>query len=526
MMTAKDSKIAQPSEEEIRHQLESMLACPDFTATPQQVALLRYVVVQTLAGKANSIKGYTIATEVFGRKTDFDQNIDPIVSIQAGRLRRALTRYYEGAGKNDPLRIEIPKGSYVPTFETRPPLRAVVAERGTQQTLTGAKAQRYWPTVLVRPVHNVSGDPELETWGIGLAAELADELNRYPDVRVMTPGLDDMVRARFFIDGSVRTDSDGIKLIMNLTDLLNGRQIWSSSCRSATDNDSIIAFQERVARAVAVKLAGKRGVIAKTVGPEFGNGRPPGSEAYEAVIRFYEFRSSGTPASFQVALTALERAAEVDPECGQVWTLRARLFALIHALGIPGFDRPLEQALAFALKGLRLMPGDQRAHSVLAFIHMLRNDLAAARAEADLAIQFGPDTLFILDGIGYLLTLMGDWERGPAMIEKMIRANPYYGNYVHYALWLNWLRQGDYDRAYQETMKLNRPADFWDHLVKAATLGLLERIEDGRRSAAALLERKPDFPENGRRLIGHFIKFDDLADRVVEGLAAVGVKVQ
>ena len=72
----------------IRGELERVLISPGFEGTPQQVALLKYVVEQTLTGKADRIKAYTVATEVLGRKEDFDQNIDPIVSIQAGRLRR------------------------------------------------------------------------------------------------------------------------------------------------------------------------------------------------------------------------------------------------------------------------------------------------------------------------------------------------------------------------------------------------------------------------------------------------------
>lgn len=65
---------------------------------------------QTLAGKASVIKDDTVAAEVFGRGPDFDRHIDPIVSIQADLLRRALARYYKTAGKNDPIRIDIPPG--------------------------------------------------------------------------------------------------------------------------------------------------------------------------------------------------------------------------------------------------------------------------------------------------------------------------------------------------------------------------------------------------------------------------------
>jgi len=100
----------------IQDQIQKILACPEFTATEQQRNFLTYVVNETLVGRADSIKGYTVATQVFGRAENFDASLDPIVSIQANKLRRALERYYLLDGKFDPIVIDIPKGTYVPTF--------------------------------------------------------------------------------------------------------------------------------------------------------------------------------------------------------------------------------------------------------------------------------------------------------------------------------------------------------------------------------------------------------------------------
>jgi hypothetical protein len=133
-----------------------MLASPEFKATPQQRALLEFVVKPTLGGNADSIEGYTVATEVFGRRSNFDQSIDPIVSIQAGRLRRALEQYYESAGHNDPICIDIPKGTYVPTFdEQQPGDQPNAAEQATPVDVTVDR-----PTVLVRPLANLTADPQ------------------------------------------------------------------------------------------------------------------------------------------------------------------------------------------------------------------------------------------------------------------------------------------------------------------------------------------------------------------------------
>ena len=109
-----------------------MLVSADFDASERNRSFLRHVVEETLAGRAERIKAYNIATSVFGRDDRFDPQLDSIVRIEAGRLRRSLERYYLTSGRDDPVRIGVPKGSYVPTFaecETEPDVPAGPALR-------------------------------------------------------------------------------------------------------------------------------------------------------------------------------------------------------------------------------------------------------------------------------------------------------------------------------------------------------------------------------------------------------------
>ena len=101
---------------EIRQALERMAASEAFRGSPQLIAFLRYVVEATLRGEADRIKGYTIATEALGRTVDFDPQADPIVRVEATRLRRALSRYHASAIAPDGVQIDLPLGSYVPVF--------------------------------------------------------------------------------------------------------------------------------------------------------------------------------------------------------------------------------------------------------------------------------------------------------------------------------------------------------------------------------------------------------------------------
>lgn len=107
-----------PDERGIQEALEKIIASRSFRGSPRLQELLRYVVTETLSGRASTVKAYSIAVDVFGRNPSFDPSTDTIVRVQAGRLRNALVNYYKGEGKNDRIRIEIPRGGYVPVFQS------------------------------------------------------------------------------------------------------------------------------------------------------------------------------------------------------------------------------------------------------------------------------------------------------------------------------------------------------------------------------------------------------------------------
>jgi len=108
-----------PELEDCRAALARVLASQLFQASPKLAAFLRFVVEAALSGQSDRIKGYTIGTEALGRGQNFDPQVDPIVRVEAGRLRRTLDAYYAGTGSDDPVVIALPVGSYVPTFTLR-----------------------------------------------------------------------------------------------------------------------------------------------------------------------------------------------------------------------------------------------------------------------------------------------------------------------------------------------------------------------------------------------------------------------
>jgi hypothetical protein len=121
---ANTAALADPSASDVREALSRVLASRAFGSAGRARTLLEFVVGQTLSGRGDRLKGYTIAVGALGRRDDFDAQSDSFVRVEAGRLRRRLVEYYSDEGRHDRVRIELRRGTYRPVFSYVTPDRA------------------------------------------------------------------------------------------------------------------------------------------------------------------------------------------------------------------------------------------------------------------------------------------------------------------------------------------------------------------------------------------------------------------
>jgi adenylate cyclase len=526
-----------PTEEAIRLQLEKILASPHFVNSPNLHNFLRFIVEKTLAGESADIKGYTVATQVMGRKADFDPNLDPIVRIQAGRLRRALEQYYGVQGKSAALVIDVPKGSYVPVFRwvSRQAGSGFVMPGGRQEPMLALPSG---PSVAVMPLLNLTGDREQEYFTEGLAEELTSELARYQDLRVIAyqstrrwkgekidpraAGRD--LGVRFLVEGSIRRDAKTVKLDLHLVDTHNGQRVWGEQYCRELKADSLIALQEEIARQVAARLGSLYGIILQTLSRESRRKPPESLETYEAFLRFYHHATIMSPETFAETLGVLEQAVKREPESGFAWGLLAFLYGQSYSLQLLPMDSPLEQALVAAQTGAALEPGNQMTRAALAHVHFFRNERELFLSEAETALGLNPNAPGLIGFLGWLLALYGEWERGLAILEKGMKLHRHYPGWFHLAPFFHHFLQERYKEAYQEALAFQMPQLFWDPLLRAAALGRLGRQKEGAQALAELLHLRPDFPAAGPFLISCYAKFPYLVEGLLEGLRLAGLK--
>jgi tetratricopeptide (TPR) repeat protein len=128
---------------ELADLLNSICGSAGFRRSPRLQRFLRYVVQQAVLAPEQPLKETQIALEVFDRRQDFNPQIDPIVRVEAGRLRLRLTEYYAGPGQNDAILIEMGKGGYLPTFRNNPG-KSNSAPAGTCAYRLYLKGRYFW----------------------------------------------------------------------------------------------------------------------------------------------------------------------------------------------------------------------------------------------------------------------------------------------------------------------------------------------------------------------------------------------
>ncbi len=265
--------------EEILAQLERILADNAFDASERNRAFLRYVVEETLAGRTEYIKGYTVALKVFNRESDFDPQLDPVVRIEASRLRRSLERYYFTAGKFDRIRVELPKGGYVPRFEVNedcaPGADPVAVPRLAQEEDAAATAPRYSvPSIVVLGFENLSGAPNRNDISRGITDELVRRLTRCADLVVFAAStrggpapIGDPLEIRrhlavgYMLRGGVQTRGRRLRISVQLLDLSDGRFLWAEKFDYERNTQDIWTLQERIAETIAACIAAPHGAI-------------------------------------------------------------------------------------------------------------------------------------------------------------------------------------------------------------------------------------------------------------------------
>ena len=482
-----------------------ILDWPEMGRSPQLAQFLAYIVRRTLAGEAQAIKAYSIAVDVLGRPASFDPQSDPIVRVQARRLRALLEQYYAGEGLADPVRIDLPVGRYVPEFssyraeapDTAQPDggREIVAPlpvppRG-HVTLSwfvlaaialGLLALAYslstWaprqarvdnladnagrPVVSIMEFENLTGTNSGVSLAAGLALELVTDLEQFDTMNISYGGSrsargGDGARADFALNGIVRRDGENLQYSAILTALARNEVVWNRTITLDAAEAQRPDVLDYVSGILSRVLGSSRGPLhARARALIAGGGNLAGRETlYLCRMLFDYYRDTG---SYDVAARANacfealgERGRQNGPALAAMASLAAESAANAGASALSRTDRfGLADSLlneAEALAPVSSFVWEQRAR-----LAEERGQHEAAEAAYSSALQLNPANLDAVAARARHLAFMGRIDEGASLAREAIVGAPAPPPWYLAAPTLQRLADGDYAAALEDAM--------------------------------------------------------------------------
>ena len=514
----------------VRASLERVLASDKFAGAKRLSRFLKFVVEESLAGRGERLNQYAIGIEVFDRDTSFDPAIDPVVRVEAGRLRSKIRDYYEDESSSGQTRITMAKRGYAATFQF--PDDSPVSQAPSLNQLVRAlrEAPRGpLPIIAILPFRNLSRDPEQEYFADGFSEDLITDLSTLPGLSVIarqssfsykstTLGVQQIGRdlgADFVLTGSIRRAGEDVRINAQLVASASGEHRWAQ--RFDRRLSDIFLLQDDVNREIVAAL--RLRFSTEVEGSPVRRGTEI-VDAYDYVLRGMNEAQTFTKEGAIRARYCFEQALKLDAGYSAAY---ARLAVNYVYWWIAGWtdsrEESLEKGLDLAKRAVALDDGMSLSHAALCWALLWMGDFDNAVSEGERAVEIDPNNVVALE----FLALVSAWGGQPALaleyLGRASRLNPHEPYY--FARGLAYFLEEDYPRAADllRNSVERHPHFLPAHVYLASCYGLLGDRDRARAVGDYITRVRPDFGGGG----GPFRRAED-RNRVLRGLKVAGLR--
>ncbi len=581
-MSEQAATIDVPTPDDIRAAVDRMVTSDVFIRSPQLGAFVRFVVEAVLHGKADRIKAYTIGVEVLRRDIKFDPQLDPIVRVEATRLRRAIERYYAGPGATDRVIIDLPRGSYVPIFRYReiaaarmapaasalewlnefaraqPALSVLIAvslvaavvvagvllRRHATQSFAGSRPDvaqlppgNGMPSVYIEPLR-ITG-----TQGPGgiAAARLFEKINdafaRFDTINVVyrapasSPGNPAGAvnpaepHSDYRLAGVLDYQDVQTNALFRVIDVAQGKVVWSRTFDRIPPSRAQGEAEDFVVVALANALLQSYGAIrshdrAKHLTSSAGDPR------YRCILEAADAIRSNDPATRDRARVCLERLTALDPSFAVGFAFLAitynREFAQEYGDRVRD-PQALDKALKAAQRAIELQPEDSRAYLSLFVVRYNQREFALAFAAAEKSLALNKYDTLAMGEYGGRLIMFGQVEKGLQLMQRAGEYGSIRPNWHYFYLFLGSHLTGNAKLAAQYANQIAAENYVLGLVAKALVAAAAGNDIRKRQAIDRLLVLAPGWRDDPRAELVRHIPDSGIVDRLAKDLAAAGL---
>lgn len=517
----------------VREALTRILASPDFDATDRIRRFLTYVVEETLCGRPERIKAYSIAISVFGRDENFDPQIDSIVRIVAGRMRRSLERYYLTGGRDDPVHIRIPKGSYVPVFEDA----AGPRENLAQSEFPSHRKPWAGPAILVESFAEEGDHAAHPDFARGLVRALVVGLTRFTGFRIFGPevllGHADAASLRAAVDdmdidyvlrGGATVDRDYFGADILLVDARTGRTVWADGFERPLHASELFALRNEVANRVAQTLAQPYGVIHSDRARDTDGALPDHLSSYSCVQLFYQYWRTFDQGMLDKVRGCLERTVRSEPNYAEAVACLSLVYSNVHRFAVAPADAdPRQRALRLAERAVELAPNSSWSHYARSLAYWFAGDVRSSLASLETGRMLNPNDTTIMGDLGQRYAMLADWQKAVPLLEESFARNPAQPGSYRVGLFFYHYAHGRYEDALMEARKMGTPHLLYTPMTVAMAAAQLGRRDEAAEAVRHIVELDPDYGDHVVTDLERRNLHPDLVAMVVDGLRRAGL---
>lgn len=489
----------------IREQVDRILTSDAFAQSQRRQAFLSYVVGELLSGRGERLKGYTVAIEVFDRETSFDSAADPVVRIEASRLRDKLRSYYAHEGAHDPIRIDLPKGSYAPLIEFRhspeqPDASDALLDAAADPKRVAARSTAVGarPSIAVLPFVNMSAKRTDDYLCDAITENIITALARFRDLVVAAshsvfsykkqggriPEIARELGVGFVLEGSVQKSKERVTITAQLIDGATGAHLWAE--RFDRSYGDLLAVLDEATEHIVGRLGSPySGRVGKAWRRQADGGPTSKLRAYDHFLAGLDIFDDWVRGCMPKARERFLAAIELDPAFGKAYAK----IAFSHTLDAwLGWSEDAAHSLAEAQKyaTLAITRDDDEAwgHWAMGYYSLFVGQHERAIAGYRRALELNPNDPDIMNDFGLCLSCSGRSSDAIAAVHKAMQLNPHYPDW-----WLATVGQVYFDaRRYKEAIAALERAQTVEmtvnHLYLAASYAALDDMTRARAATA------------------------------------------
>ena len=526
----------EPDQKAIREQLVRILNSGPFHQSQRRQRFLEYLVNETLAGRGERLKAYNVALEVFDRPETFDPVTDPLVRIEAARLREKLREYYGTDGQGDPIRIDLPKGTYTPQIEFRHEDAPQIArEKGSPTHEVSSTV----PSVAVFPFDDLNADQKLGYLGEGVAEDIITALSRFPDLVVVARSSsftykDKALDVRqvgkelgvdYVVEGSVRKDGDKLRIVSQLIDTKNGEHLWAERFDRSGTNPW--ALQDEVTGMIVSAITGETGALKQA---EYRQAWAKGAttleeydyylRGHEQYMKYAQGDKEGIERSGEIwreGLAKFPSSPLLKVKLGWHHMMRVMIFVSDDP---PADVRKAGELARQVLANEHLSPQVARlANWLMSYVLVQERDFDGALAAADKTVALAPYDTFMLSRLMMVLVQVGRPDQALQWADQAAARDPALGWCYNYGRGWAYLALGRFEEAVDALTQ----TQFNDaHLLLAIAYVRLGRMADARAEVVKMMKINPAITLQAWRL-GYSFRDPAILDRYALDLVQSGL---